>query len=96
MVLHSPTTQPRERSGHQGDVEKEYIIERIVDGGINEDPEHPSVQVGETTYRVRWYGYGRDDDTFEPIRHLPRNAVVSYYKRKKKPLPNNLHESMNG
>ena len=94
-VAEEDESQPRERNGHHRDVEKEYVIERIVDDGINEDPEHPSAQVGETTYRVSWYGYGRDDDTFEPIRHLPRNEVVSYCKRKMKPLPKNLHESMN-
>ena len=31
----------------------EYIIDKIVGHKINEDDDHPSTDVGETTYRVR-------------------------------------------
>ncbi|MEM1010485.1 MAG: chromo domain-containing protein, partial [Myxococcota bacterium] len=75
---------------------QEYIVDRIVGHGVNEDEEHPSAQVGETTYRVRWYGYGSQDDTYEPIHHLPLNKVVSYHKRKRFPLPDTLERAIAG
>ena len=94
-----PTVQTQqndnERSSTNGDP-SEYVIDRIVSHGINDDADHPSADVGETTYRIRWYGYSAKDDTYEPIRHLPRNKVVSYYKRKKLPVPNNIEEAQQG
>jgi len=71
-------------------------MEGIISHGTNEDKDHPSADVGETTYRVRWYGYSSKDDTYEPIRHLPRNKVISYYKRKKLPIPENINENQQG
>ena len=71
-------------------------MDKVVSHGTNEDPHHPTAKVGETTYRVRWYGYGPDEDTFEPIRHLPRNKVVSYYKRRKLSLPEDIQEAVQG
>ena len=59
----------------------------------NSREEHPSAQVGETTYRVRWYGQDAKGDTFEPIRHIPRNKVISYYKRKKLSLPDDIDQA---
>ena len=78
------------------DGNQEYVIERIISHGVNEDPEHPSARIGETTYQVRWYGYGPEDDTYEPIRNLPRNKVVSYHKRKKLGMPQNIDDAMSG
>ena len=72
------------------------MIDKIISHGVNADKEHPSAEVGEVTYRVRWYGYGAVDDTYEPIKHLPRNKVVSYCKRKKLPLPDNINEAVAG
>ena len=76
--------------------EQEYVMERIISHGINRDTNHPSAKVGEMTYRVRWYGYPPDQDTYEPIRHLPRNHVVRYHKRRRLQSPANLDEAMNG
>lgn len=39
----------------------------------------------ENLYRVRWYGYWPNSDTWEPFRHLPRSMVLSYFKRKDVP-----------
>ena len=39
----------------------EYVMDRIVSHGTNEDPEHPSAELGKTTYRVRWYVVVRND-----------------------------------
>lgn len=76
--------------------DEEYVIDRIISHGVNTDEEHPSAEVGEVTYRVRWYGYGAADDTYEPIKHLPRNKVISFCKRKKLPLPDNINEAVAG
>jgi hypothetical protein len=43
----------------------EYIAEKIVDSATVED---------ETYYRVRWLGFGSDDDSWEPIEHLQENC----------------------
>ena len=78
------------------DKDEEFVIDKIISHGINEDPDHPSATVGETTYQVRWYGQNCDGDTYEPIRHIPRNKIVSYYKRIKQPLPDNLDQAQLG
>ncbi|MEM9094861.1 MAG: chromo domain-containing protein [Pseudomonadota bacterium] len=88
-----PTGLPK---GNDNDDEDEYVIDRIVSHGINEDNNHPSAKPGETVYRVRWYGYSASDDTYEPIRHLPRNKVVSYYKRKRLALPTDIGKAQLG
>jgi hypothetical protein len=33
--------------------------------------------------RVRWFGFGSDDDIWEPITHLPKRLVERYAKRNK-------------
>ena len=81
---------------NDGTLPGEYVIDKVVSHGVNTDPQHPTAAVGETTYRVRWYDYGPDEATFEPIRHLPRNKVVSYYKRRKLSLPEDIHEAVQG
>ena len=88
------TTQPRREPNPIS--ETEYVIDKIVSNSINEDPEHPTAEVGEMTFQVRWYGYDADEDTFEPVRHLPRNKIVSYCRRKKMALPPNINEAESG
>lgn len=53
--------------------EPEYVFERIV--GLRKADD------GTWLYRVRWYGYSRDDDTWEPAHHLPGNVVRRYHRR---------------
>jgi Chromo (CHRromatin Organisation MOdifier) domain len=54
-------------------LEGEYVFERITgmrqrsDGGIQ--------------YKVRWYGYGPREDTWEPSAHLPEDALRRYHRR---------------
>jgi hypothetical protein len=43
--------------------ESEYVVERIV--GVRQGAD------GTLRYRIRWYGYGRDDDTWVPAEILP-------------------------
>lgn len=83
-------------SGTRAEAPQEYVIDRIVSHGINGDQEHPSAKIEELTYRVRWYGCDRNDDTFEPIQYFPRNKIVSYYERIEQPLPDNLNKAQQG
>lgn len=85
----SPTT------GHPVE-DCEYVIDRIVGHGINEDADHPSASVGERTYRVRWFRFNKDEDTFEPIRKLPRNKVINYCRRKRMDIPSEINQAMAG
>ena len=87
--------EDKDSSEEEDDI-AEYVIDRIVSHRRNEDAEHPTAKFGETVYRVRWYGYDKSDDTFEPIRHLPRNKVVSYYKKIRKELPENINQAQLG
>jgi Chromo (CHRromatin Organisation MOdifier) domain len=57
----------------KADEVEEFVFEKIV--GTRHEPD------GTLRYRVHWYGYGRGDDTWEPIGHLPLNAVRRYEKR---------------
>jgi hypothetical protein len=51
----------------------EYVIDRIV--GRRQETD------GTIRYRVRWYGYNRDADTWEPEGNLPGPMVQSYNRR---------------
>jgi transposase InsO family protein len=51
----------------------EYVIDRIV--GMRKESD------GTIRYRIRWYGYNRDADTWEPEGNLPGPMVRSYNRR---------------
>jgi hypothetical protein len=51
----------------------EYLIEKIVGAKRQNDESH--------LYRIRWYGYGREEDTWEPSHHLPKSMLRRYHKR---------------
>ena len=38
---------------------------------------------GKVYFRVRWFGYERDADTWEPLLHIPEEMVRRYVRRKK-------------
>ena len=86
------------RDEHDGtsDTDGQYVMEKIFNHDVNEDESHPHAKVGEILYRIRWYGYEAKDDTLEPINHLPRSKLLSYYRRRKLPLPTDLHRAMLG
>jgi Chromo (CHRromatin Organisation MOdifier) domain len=66
---------------HSGNEQKtyEYVFERIVVTKQTDD--------GTMLYRVRWFGYTRDDDTWEPQEHLPISALRRYHRRIGLPIP---------
>jgi hypothetical protein len=54
-------------------LEGEYVLERIT--GMRQRSD------GSIQYKVRWYGYGPSDDTWEPSAHLPEDALRRYHRR---------------
>ena len=74
----------------------EFAIERLVGHGVNTDPGHPFADLNESMFKVRWTGYGSKDDTFEPIHHIPANAVIRYCKQKGLPIPNDIGRAQAG
>jgi Chromo (CHRromatin Organisation MOdifier) domain len=57
----------------------EYVFERIVGTKQADD--------GTMLYRVRWFGYTRDEDTWEPQEQLPISALRRYHRRIGLPMP---------
>ena len=53
--------------------EREFAIDRIVGHGEDND--------GLPIYRVRWYGYSPQDDTWEPAGNIPDNFLRRYHAR---------------
>jgi Chromo (CHRromatin Organisation MOdifier) domain len=51
------------------------VIERLLSHSVDDD--------GNVVMRVRWFGFGSDDDTWEPITHLPKLLLERYAKRNK-------------
>jgi Chromo (CHRromatin Organisation MOdifier) domain len=57
----------------------EFVFEKIVGTKMSKD--------GTILYRIRWFGYSREDDTWEPREHLPISAVRRYHRRVGLPIP---------
>jgi Chromo (CHRromatin Organisation MOdifier) domain len=43
---------------------------------------------GTWRYLVRWYGYTREDDTWDPAAHISDNVIRRYHRRVGLPLGN--------
>ena len=72
--LRSPTTRSRvnvERTYYDG----EYVIDSVVDHGINDDQQ--------LAYRVRWHGYGSNEDTWQSTSNIPSSHLLRYYRKLK-------------
>jgi Chromo (CHRromatin Organisation MOdifier) domain len=54
-------------------LEGEYVFERIT--GMRQRID------GSIQYKVRWYGYGPSEDTWEPSAHLPEDVLRRYHRR---------------
>ena len=57
---------------------QEFVVDYLTDHGYTLD--------GELVFGVRWYGFAPDQDTDEPINHLPRSKVLQYCNRRGIPL----------
>lgn len=56
-----------------------HVIDLIIDlGECNDD--HTNEKVGKVLYRVLWFGYEPEEDTWKPINHLRLQKVLSYYR----------------
>ena len=56
------------------EADMEYAIERVV--------AHGETEAGTPIYHVRWYGYGPEDDTWEPAENLPAKFIRRYRARR--------------
>jgi hypothetical protein len=54
---------------------EEFVVERLLSHGVDDDRN--------VVMRVRWFGFGSDNDIWEPITHLHKRLVVRYAKRNK-------------
>lgn len=86
----APSPSP---SGTQARTPQEYVIDRVISHRIKDHQKRPSAKLGERICRVRCYGFDRSNDKFEPILHISRIKIISYYKRNKQPLLNNLKKA---
>jgi hypothetical protein len=57
---------------------EEYVFEKIVGARVGKN--------GKNEYKVRWFCYNREDDTWEPASHLPEAALKRYHKRTGLPI----------
>jgi hypothetical protein len=60
--------------------ELEYVMDKIV--GLRKADD------GTWRYRVRWYGYTREHDTWDPAAHISDNVIRRYHRRVGLPLGN--------
>jgi Chromo (CHRromatin Organisation MOdifier) domain len=74
MQVRSRPSAPAPPSPDENPYE-EFVIERLLSHGVDDD--------GKVVMRVRWFGFGSDDDTWEPITHPPKHQVERYAKRNK-------------
>lgn len=66
----------------------EYVIDRIE--GHEKQPN------GLYSYRIRWYNFESDDETWEPCAHLPRSHVLCHHRKNKFPPPADLKDARVG
>ncbi|CAN8073108.1 unnamed protein product [Agarophyton chilense] len=50
-----------------------YVIERIISAGMGED--------GTMHYRVRWFGYKPEEDTWQEPQTIPANFIARFWRR---------------
>ena len=64
--------------------------EHVIDSIVNHDKK------GENwTYLNHWDGQDPSDDSWEPLSKLPRKKVVTYHKRRRLSLPEDIDQSIN-
>lgn len=74
----------------EDDETKNFVIDLIVDHNMNKSQSHRYMKQGQNLYRVRLYRYKPDEYKWEPIMHLPRRKVLSYWKRNIIAIPDDI------
>jgi Chromo (CHRromatin Organisation MOdifier) domain len=74
IVQVPPRAEKTEPNDVEGDLEKEYVINKII-AADRDDKGHP-------IYRIRWEGYTAEDDTWEPEQSLPSSMIISFLRSK--------------
>jgi Chromo (CHRromatin Organisation MOdifier) domain len=62
-----------EEECYEGAPTEEFVFKRIA--GMKKFND------GTLRYKVRWYGYGPEDDTWEPSAHLPAASLRRYHRK---------------
>lgn len=62
---------------------EKYILDSIFEHKANNNRRNRYAKYGDTLYRARWYDCRRDDDTWEPAKHIRRSQVLTYCCRRK-------------
>lgn len=62
---------------------KERTFDRIADHKPIKDQQSRYAKYGDTLSLVWWYDCGSDVHTWKPIEHLRRSQVLTYFRRKK-------------
>ena len=52
------------------DTLEEYVMDEIVDFKVNKSRRNRYAKYGENLYKVRWHGFGPEEDTWEPTHHF--------------------------
>jgi Chromo (CHRromatin Organisation MOdifier) domain len=63
----------------ESEQEAVLLLERIVGARQMAD--------GTILYLIRWYGCGREDDTWLPVEYVPKHIVRRYHRRTRLPYP---------
>jgi len=63
---------------------REYVIDHLVSHGLDDDDNY--------MYKVRWYGYSSNEDTWEYPEGIPRSAILTFYNKHKLPIPGGVLE----
>ena len=85
-------TESDERSRYTQDHIRNRRTSDVIDSIIDDTVDNESQT---RRYRVRWYAEG-EDDSWELMSSLPRNAIIAYHNRKQKPIPVNIDSAISG
>ena len=66
----------------------EYVLDEVVD--------HQRDHRQGLKLLVKWYGFSESDNTWEPIHHVPRSAVIRYFNRRRLPVPQDITDAQEG
>ena len=61
-----------------GDETEEFVIDSIVAHKLTKSRRRRSAKKVEKLFRIPWYGYESDDDTWEPFRYFTRSKILTY------------------